>query len=78
MPTPRLPVPPTLTRAAIAALVALFAAAAPAAADDAVFTPAPDIPLGDGAVAGAVTVGDFDSDGRHDLAISDFALNPKP
>src|SRR5918994_2901625 len=72
MPTPRLPVPHTLTRAVIAALVALSVTAAPAAADDAVFTPAPDIPLGDGAVANAITVGDFNSDGRHDLAVSDF------
>ena len=45
--------------------------AAPALAADAPFRAAPDIALGAGALPRSVAVGDFDSDGRQDLALAD-------
>ena len=51
----------------------LLASAAPATAQT--FKPAPTIQLPDGAKPQAVVIGDFDSDGKQDLAIADYAGN---
>ena len=53
------------------ALVAGLLAAAPALAADAPFRAAPDVASGAGALPRSVAVGDFDSDGRQDLAVAD-------
>ena len=60
------------------AVLACLIGAAPATAADAPFRAAPDIELGAGARSQpqprAAAVGDFDSDGRQDLAIADSGL----
>ena len=57
--------------AADAALPWLLGSATPAVAADATFTSARDIALGPGAVPRELAIGDFNSDGRQDLAIAD-------
>ena len=57
--------------AAPAALACLFGAA-PALAADAPFEAAPDVALGERSGPQAIAVGDFDSDGRQDVAAGDF------
>lgn len=62
-----------LARSGALAAAAVVASAAPALAGDATFTPAPGGPLPAGESAGTLSIGDFNSDGRQDLAVTDRA-----
>ena len=66
-----------LRRGAALAAPAVLAllGASPAFAAEAPFRAAPDIALGGNALPRSVAVGDFDSDGRQDLAIADTGRN---
>ena len=72
MPTP--PVLPRLsaTIAACAVVVCMLVSVTPAAAQDAPFTPADDVTLPANSGPQSVAVGDFNSDGKQDLAVTDF------
>ena len=57
------------------AVLASLLGAAPALAVEAPFRAAPDVELGGNALPRFVAIGDFDSDGRQDLAIADMGRN---
>jgi hypothetical protein len=70
------------TRAGVAlaapALLACVLGATPVLAADAPFRAAPDVDLGADSLPRSVAVGDFDTDGRQDLAIVDTGLDTVP